>query len=138
MFRYYSETDTLSIYLVKATAGLIAESDEVVPGLLVDYTSDNKIVAIDIWKASNRTPAHFWDHGELHDGKPPLRLQTEYDATHQQFIIAIVDDPCRVKLAATDDERITVWEDSDGRWTSIMISNAAETVASPGECNCGL
>ena len=130
MFRYYSETNTLSIYLVKATVGLIAESDEVVPGLLVDYTADNKIVSIDIWRASNRTPAHFWDHGEVYDGKPPLRLQTEYDVTRQQFIIAVVDDLCRVKPAGTDDERITVWEDSDGRWTSITISNAAESIAS--------
>lgn len=85
MYRYNFETDTLSIYFVKATTGLIAESDEVAPGLLVDYTADNKSVAIDIEDASNRTPAHFWDDAEIHEGKAPLHLQQHYDAEQQHF-----------------------------------------------------
>lgn len=47
-YRYSSDTDNLSIYLVKATKGLIFESDEVLPGLLVDYAADKSIVAMEI------------------------------------------------------------------------------------------
>ena len=47
MYRYFSDTDTLSIYLVKATKGRTAESDQLIAGLLVDYAADNKIIAMD-------------------------------------------------------------------------------------------
>ncbi|KAK9811740.1 hypothetical protein WJX72_009340 [[Myrmecia] bisecta] len=43
----YYDTDTLSVYMVSPPLGLIEETDEVVPGLLVDYTVDKRIVSVD-------------------------------------------------------------------------------------------
>ena len=54
---YFTETDTLTIYLVEPTPGLIIESDELVPGLLADYACGNKLVAMDISMARQRIPA---------------------------------------------------------------------------------
>ena len=110
--------------------GLIAESDEVIPGLLVDYTADSKIVAMDIFGASNRTPAHLWEDAEIHVGKPPLQLQQEYDAPQQRFTITLLNNPSKKTRVATDDERISVWEDTDGQWTSITISPATQSIPS--------
>lgn len=131
MHTYCSETDTLSIYLATATPGLIFESDEVLPGLLVDYTADMKIVAIEIWPASNKVPAHFWNDAEVHEGKPPFQLQQEFDAQQQQFSVSFLDNASRSKLVATDDERIAVWVNEGGEWTSIIFSRAYESLSSP-------
>lgn len=121
VYRYFSDIDTLSIYLVKATKGRIVESDEVVAGLLVDYAADNKIVAMDIEDASNKTPAHLWDAQEDIEGKAPLHLQQEYDADKQHLSIVLVDNPSHFQYLDTYDERIMVGVTKDGQWTSLKI-----------------
>lgn len=131
MYRYFSDTDILSIYLVKATKGRIAESDEVVPGLLVDYAADNKIVAMDIEEASNQTPAHFWDDQRVIEGKAPLHLQQEYDPDQQHFVIVLVDNPPHIRYLGTSDERIMVGVSKDGRWTSLKIMHPVDSISSP-------
>jgi len=131
VYRYFSDTDILSIYLVKATKGRIAESDEVVPGLLVDYAADNKIVAMDIEEASNQTPAHFWDDQKSIEGKAPLHLQQEYDPDQQHFVILLVDNPPHVQYIGTSDERIMVGVSKDGQWTSLKIMHPADSISSP-------
>ena len=131
MHTYCSETDTLSIYLATPTAGLIVKSDEVLPGLLVDYTADMKIVAMEIWQASSTVPAHFRNDAEVHKGKPPLQLQQEFDVQQQQLSINFVDNATKSKIVATDDERITVWENDGGEWTRIVFSCAYESLSSP-------
>ena len=131
MYRYFSDTDTLSIYLVKATKGRIAESDEIVAGLLVDYAADNKIVAMDIEDASNKTPAHFWDAQEVIKGKAPLHLQQEYDTDQQHFIIVLLDNPSHFQYFATNDERIMVGVSKNGQWTSLKIMHPTDSISSP-------
>ncbi|KAK9817474.1 hypothetical protein WJX74_010070 [Apatococcus lobatus] len=57
VYRYFVDTDTLSIYLVEATKGLITDNNEVIPRLLVDYAAnaaDNIIVAIDTGTQATR------------------------------------------------------------------------------------
>jgi uncharacterized protein YuzE len=48
---YHKETDTLSIILAK---GAIAESDEVRPGLILDYDIGGRIVSIELLDASDQ------------------------------------------------------------------------------------
>jgi uncharacterized protein YuzE len=48
---YDKETDTLSIVL---QAGKIAESDEVRPGLIVDYDKAGRIVSLEVLDASEQ------------------------------------------------------------------------------------
>lgn len=129
VYRYFWETDTLSIYLVKATKGLIDSSDEVTAGLLVDYTSSEEIVALDIALASKKIFAHFWDDAGIYDEKPPLQLHTSFDAVQQLFTISFGDSCPNVETRATDDKRITVCEDGDGHWASIVILAASKANA---------
>lgn len=129
VYRYFSETDTLSIYLVKATRGLIDSSDEVTAGLLVDYTSSEEIVALDIALASKKILAHFWDDAGIYDEKPPPQLHASFDAVQQIFTISFGDSCAKVKTRATDDKRITVYEDENGHWASIVIFAAGKANA---------
>ena len=39
-YRYFHETDTLSVNFLKAEPGLIDNTEDAVPGLLVDYTQE--------------------------------------------------------------------------------------------------
>lgn len=52
---YFQDTDTLGIALTPRSTGLIANSDDVTPGLLVDYTANNQLVDFDVRMASSRT-----------------------------------------------------------------------------------
>ena len=124
---FFWETDTLSIYLVNATEGLIYSSDEVTAGLLVDYSSNDEIVALDVALASKRIAAEFWDAGGTHDGKPSLQLHTSFDPVQARFTISFGASRPGVKSKTTDDERITVSEDEDGRWTGIVILIRGQT-----------
>ena len=127
VYRYFWETDTLSIYLVKATKGLIDSSDEVTAGLLVDYTSSEEIVALDVAVASKKILAHFWHDANIYKGKAPLQLHTSFDAAQQLFTISFGDTCPELKTRATDDKRITVREDGDGHWASIVILAEGKT-----------
>ncbi len=102
-------------------------SDEVLPGLLIDYTAGNKIVAVAIWTASSRFPIELYEDAEDGGSKPPLRFRPEHQG-REGLTIALLDSPSVDNPIGTYDERITVWEDEAGRWTKITISNAPEAI----------
>ena len=74
------------MYFVKITSGLITDSDEVTAGLLVDYSSSNAVVALDISVASKRLAGHLQGYAAL-GGQPLQLLQTSYDARRQLYTI---------------------------------------------------
>ncbi len=49
IFQYYHDTDMLYIEL---TSGVSTESEEVVPGIVLDFDKNNRIVGIEIEDAS--------------------------------------------------------------------------------------
>jgi len=50
--KYDKETDILYIRL---NEGIVFESDESKPGIILDYSSDNQLIAIEILEASKST-----------------------------------------------------------------------------------
>jgi uncharacterized protein YuzE len=50
LFQYYAETDMLCIRLAD---GVSTESEEVAPGVVLDYDNDNRVLTIEIEDASN-------------------------------------------------------------------------------------
>ena len=50
VFQYYPETDMLYIQLAK---GVSAESEEVAPGIVIDFDQYNRVIGIEIEDASN-------------------------------------------------------------------------------------
>ena len=49
VFEYYSDTDMLHIKLAE---GITVESEEVAPGLVLDFDEDNRIIGIEVEDAS--------------------------------------------------------------------------------------
>ncbi len=49
LFQYYQDTDMLYIQLA---AGISTESEEVAPGIVLDFDDDNRLIGIEIEDAS--------------------------------------------------------------------------------------
>ncbi|MCJ1467932.1 hypothetical protein MMC07_006557 [Pseudocyphellaria aurata] len=120
---------TLTIYLVKPTDGFIDSSYEVTTGLLVDYSSVDEIVAMDIALASKRIAARLWDDDGSQIGK--LQLQFTCDPAHSHVTITFGGSHLEAKLRATDDECVSVLEDEDGQLTGVVISQQGRSNAEP-------
>lgn len=115
---------------MKAVPGLIDNTEDAVPGLLVDYTEEQKVVSFDIRLASVRTRAHFSDTATNVQGAPPLCLQTKYSQEAETFTVSFVDSPHHCKSICTDDDRISIWVDALEKWESVVIAHGRESIAS--------
>ena len=65
IFQYYSDTDMLYI---KLTDGVSTESEEVTPGIVLDFDENNRVIGIEIEGASifinsqkENPPIYGWD-----------------------------------------------------------------------------
>ncbi|GBC00273.1 hypothetical protein RclHR1_00380041 [Rhizophagus clarus] len=74
VYRYYEDTDTLSIYLAKASSGVVRYCKEANDYILVSYDDDDKIVSVEIYGASELLCCHLFDTSETIDNKPQLSL----------------------------------------------------------------
>jgi len=83
----YSDTGTLSIYFCEATPGVISHSECVAPGIVVDYSADEKIVSFDINSAAKRLSCHFFTTSDPVEGKPQLAVNWVYDATRDELVL---------------------------------------------------
>lgn len=118
------------MYFVKAVPGLIDNTEDAVPGLLVDYCKEQKLVSFDVRMASVRVRAHFWDTSTDVEGSPYLCLQTKYSQEADTFTVSFVHTPQHCTLMSTDDDRISIWVDNSGNWESIVIRQASKSLAS--------
>lgn len=119
--QYFHETDTLNVYFVKATPGLIDNTEDALPGLLVDYNQEHKVVGFDVRMASVRTGAHFGDTATSLEGASPLSLQTAYSHEAGTVTVSFVARPQYCRSVCTDDSRISVWVSDSGKWESIVL-----------------
>jgi uncharacterized protein YuzE len=139
VYRYYSDTDTLSIYFVKAIPGLIHVCDDVYDSVLIDYTVTRKIVSVDISAASNWIPCHFFEvpmdvHEATTDNKPAFQLHQKLDPVKDQLIVYFVKGPVLSTgvLASeinTSDDRVLLGQNDDGGLICIKVMNPFESVA---------
>ena len=112
-----------------AVPGLIDNTEDAVPGLLVDYTATDQIVDFDVEMASVRTSAHFWQLAADVQGAPPLCLQITYSHEADTLTASFVDNPQHCRLVCTDDDRISIWVDQTEKWQSVVISHAVKSIA---------
>ena len=117
------------MYFVKAVPGLIDNTE--VPGLLVDYTKENKVVSVDVRMASVRTRAQFCN-ADTESGvsnTPPAGLHTKYCQEADSFTVSFVDSPHHCRSVCTDDDNASVWVDNCEKWESIVIACAGNSIA---------
>lgn len=127
-YRYYADTDTLSVYFAKASPGIIATTEDVAPGVLVDYTSQQQKVSIDLRNVSRRSASHFYESLEEIDGKPHLALAWDYNMALDQLAVYLHPNPNIVKHVETEDINIFQGVNGAGLWEAIFFSNASKIV----------
>jgi uncharacterized protein YuzE len=76
IFQYYSETDMLYI---KFSEGVSTESEEVAPGIILDYDEHNRVIGVEIEDASK-----IVDLSKLEVKALPLAALTFVDRTVEQ------------------------------------------------------
>ena len=128
-YEYDHETDTLNLYFVKVVPGLIDNTDDVLAGFLVDYSTEGKIVTFEIMMASEHIQSHFWDTGTDVRRSPPLCLHAVYSQAADTLTVSFVDSPQPCRGVSTEDDRIVIWTDSADNWERVVISGAMESVA---------
>lgn len=126
-YRYYKDTDTLSIYFAKASPGVIATSHDIAPGILVDYTIQKLVVAIDLSSASVRSVCNFFSH-DIIDNKPQLAITWDYDQVHDQLAVYLHPHPVIGRCVKTKDSNIQQGMDAAGLWQALFFNNASQTV----------
>ena len=112
----------MSVYLWKITNGLIVDTWDVHPGLLVDFDDQKRPVALNISSASCVTPVHFYEICEDVDGKPPLQFGQMYDP-HSKVLTIRFCTTASSRSVATCDGNITVLEDDAGKWVGLQVKN---------------
>ncbi|KAG2437702.1 hypothetical protein HYH02_011080 [Chlamydomonas schloesseri] len=80
----YTDTDTLSILFTTAptSPGLIANTEAVVPYVLVDYDEHERLVAVNLSLVTHHTPCHLYDTLHVLAGKQPLVVTWQYYDDH--------------------------------------------------------
>ena len=128
-YRYYAETDTLSIYIAKAVTGLIDTTEVDYPGLRVDYTADESVVSLDISLATRTIHAHFWDTREDANSLPRLCLSSQYIPTRDQLRLSFNDRPTPASQIMTENPNIKIDVDVNGLWDAVIFECASATLA---------
>ncbi len=119
----------LGIALMPVSTGLIDSSDEVVPGLLVDYTANNQLVAFDVMMASSRTGLDIASQKGRSVAAFLTSLHSQYDAEEDMLSISFVQKPSSCSQSVTDDDRIFICVDAHGRWEGIRICEPSKSIA---------
>lgn len=108
---YFADTDTLTFTLDDKV--VYDQSDEVVPGFLVDYGVNCEIIRIDIWTSAVKLQ-------EVVQVKSSYKINRE----HGHICIFLSDQSLEeAKETPTEDDRIKIIVDNDGRYVAIRILN---------------
>ncbi len=94
----------LGIALTLRSSGLIDNSDDVTPGLLVDYTANNQLVGFDVIMASSRTGLDVATQNICSEAAFLESLHSHYDAEEDRLSISFVQ-PSSRSQNVTDDDR---------------------------------
>lgn len=102
---HFLDTGTLSFTLHD---GDVEDSDEVLPGFLVDYGKNREILRIDIWNAQRK----------IRDVKTSYRIHRKQEET---YIYLSEPVHTKIKEMLTHDDRIRVIADEEGRYLMIRL-----------------
>ncbi len=126
---YFHDTDTLGIALTPRSTGLIDNSDDVTPGLLVDYMANNQLVGFDVMMASSRTGLDIASQKKGSAAAFLTSLHSQYDAEEDRLSISFVQKPSNCSQSITDDDRILICVDAHGCWEGIRICEPSKCIA---------
>lgn len=129
-YRTYQDTETLALYFMKASPGVICDTDRVAPNVLVDYSKDGKIVSVDIHRAPQKTACHFFDTSLIVDDKKPLQITGDYDVDRDELVVMLCSSDYQqpARFEATEDEHMFLGLDSNGLICAVRFLHASASV----------
>jgi len=123
VYRYYEDTDTLSVYFAKASSGVVSYCKEANNNILVSYDCDHKIVSVEIYDASNLLCCHLLDTQETLDNKPFLSLYPIcYEDCDELRVFLVDPEISPVTFQKTKDEDFEVGIDEEKKNCYIIVS----------------
>lgn len=130
VYRYYEDTDTLSIYFAKASSGVVRYCEEASDYILVSYDGDDKIVSVEICEASELLCCHLFDTSEIIDNKPPLSFYPICYEDCNELEVLLVDSTLpSITFKETEDENIKVGINDKEEIVKLLFRNASRRLA---------
>lgn len=130
VFRYYDDTDTLSVYFAKASSGVVRYCEEANDFILVSYDGDDKIVSVEIYEASELLCCHLFDTSETIDNKPPLSLYPIcYEDCDDLEVLLVGSKPSSITFEKTEDKDIEVGINDEKKIVTLLFHNASSRLA---------
>ncbi|CAG8445526.1 15021_t:CDS:2, partial [Funneliformis caledonium] len=129
VYRYYEDTDILSVYFAKASSGVVSYSDDVNKDILVSYDHDDKIVSVEIYRASELLRCHFFDTQDTINNKPPLLFIPVCYKDCDELKVYLVDSISSITLQKTEGEDLEVGLDNEGKIVVLLFHKASSRLA---------
>ncbi|CAG8505158.1 8411_t:CDS:2 [Funneliformis mosseae] len=129
VYRYYEDTDILSVYFAKASSGVVSYSDDVNKDILVSYDHDDKIVSVEIYRASELLRCHFFDTQDTINNKPPLLFIPVCYKDCDELKVYLVDSISSITLQKTEEEDLEVGLDNEGKIVVLLFHKASSRLA---------
>lgn len=130
VFRYYRDTDTLSIYFAKSSAGVVFYSNEANNYILVSYDGDDKIISVEIYEASELLCCHLFETSETIDNKPPLSFYPIcYKDRDEVEVFLVGSNSSPITFEKTEDKDFEVGMNDEKKIVTLLFHNASGRLA---------
>ena len=129
-YRYSADVDAL--YFTKASPATISNTEPIHPGLVVDYNSNDQVVAVEVSSASKRLPCHFLATEAVIEGRSPLAIAPEYNPEVDELAVSFTAFTCLPERRdSTLDEHIVVGASGGHEWQTLYFKKAIKSVCRP-------
>ena len=114
---------------------MIVDSDEVAPGVVVDYSASGQLVSMDLNRFSKTlgSPFHCFD---MTEPVGPF-VEWAYEAAQDELTVFLTADKAAPQRVRTDEARIDIGTCDGGLWHSLHIRQASVFVCRPTDAGLG-
>ena len=129
VYFYDEEVDIISLYFASKSAGYNHSEEALENKILVSYDNDEKIVSIDIFKASKNLSCHLNDFQVEIDNKPPLVLYPVYHKFHDELRVYFHGSISpTITFEKSEEEGIEVAMDDAKKIIALLIRDPSKKV----------
>ncbi|RIA93114.1 hypothetical protein C1645_735819 [Glomus cerebriforme] len=129
VYRYYEDTDTLSVYFAKASSGVVSYCREVDKNILVSYDRDDKIVSVEIYGASELLCCRLFDIPKSIDDKPPLSFYPICYEDYDELKVFLVSEISSITFRKTKEKDFDMDIDDKKKIIALLFHNANNRIA---------
>jgi len=134
VYRYFSDADALKLFFIRTTPGLVRDTEDFPPGIVVDYDANERIVVVEIQRASKLLVCDLVDAPYIltKDGKQPMQLCPYYDNCKDCFEVFFVNPdnamPTEETVVKGTNEKIFLLYNSKHQIVGLKFPKASTTI----------